>query len=255
VRPVQDLISEAFTARPELAQNQIALENSRISMKGTRSALLPSLDVYANLQNNGLAGQINLMALPSNATPEQIRAYMAAKGTNTYFVGGYGTVLSQVFARNFPNYNAGFQLTVPLRNRAAQADLITDEINYRQQQINDRQLQNNIRVGVINAHTALAQARVAYDTSVKARTLQEQTLAGEQRKYELGSSSFLNVVIVQRDTVTRRSAEVSALNQYIRARTNLQTVTGKVLDEYQVSLEEAQSGQVKRGPDQPPAAK
>ena len=124
-----------------------------------------------------------------------------------------------MFSRNFPNYSAGFQLNVPIRNRANQADLITDELNYRQSQIQDKQLQNNIKLNVINAQIALKQARAAYETAVAARKLQEQVLAGERRKYELGTSSILNVVIVQRDTTTREIAEVDARSQYIKART------------------------------------
>ena len=99
-----------------------------------------------------------------------------------------------MFSRNFPNYSAGFQLNIPIRNRANQADLITDELNYRQPQIQDKQLQNNIKLNVINAQIALKQARAAYETAVQARKLQEQVLAGERRKYELGTSSILNVV-------------------------------------------------------------
>ncbi len=60
---------------------------------------------------------------------------------NGFFLGGYGSFLNQLFSRNFPNYSAGFQLNVPIRNRANQADLITDELNYRQSQIQDKQLQ------------------------------------------------------------------------------------------------------------------
>ena len=51
---------------------------------------------------------------------------------NGFLIGGYGSVLSQIFSRNFPNYSVGFQLTVPIRNRAAQADLVTNELSYRQ---------------------------------------------------------------------------------------------------------------------------
>src|ERR1017187_7445416 len=47
---------------------------------------------------------------------------------NQFLIGGYGTVLSQIFSRNFPNYSAQVTLTVPIRNRANQADLIGDEI-------------------------------------------------------------------------------------------------------------------------------
>jgi outer membrane protein TolC len=172
---------------------------------------------------------------------------------NQFFLGGYGTALGQIFRRNFPDYTVGFQLNVPLRNRAAQADLITDQLNYRQAQINDKQLQNSIRVNVMNSRVALSQARSAYDTSVKARMLSEQTLNGERRKYQLGTSSFLNVVIVQRDTVNRELAEVNALNQYVRARTNLMDITGAILQTYDVDIGEAKAGVVKREADLPVA--
>ena len=59
--------------------------------------------------NTGLAGQSN--TLPGAAPP------------NALFLGGYGTVLDQLFSRKFPNYSASFALTVPIRNRSAQADL------------------------------------------------------------------------------------------------------------------------------------
>ncbi len=86
-----------------------------------------------------------------------------------------------------------------------------------------------------------------------ARKLQEQTLAGERRKYELGTSSILNVVIVQRDTTTRELAEVDARNQYIRARVSLQQVLGTTLEDYNVNVDEAKKGVVGREPDLIPA--
>jgi outer membrane protein TolC len=252
VRPVQDLVDEALKLRPEIAQSRIGLENSRISMLGTRNALLPSVDVYAQFQNNALAGEINSLPYidPATGKPTQL---ISTRDVNPFFIGGYGNVLGQLFRRNFPNYTVGFQVSIPLRNRAAQADLATDQLNYRQAQISDKQLQNNIRVNVMNARVALAQARSAYDTSVKARMLQEQTLNGERRKYQLGTSSFLNVVIVQRDAVTRELAEVNALNQYVRARTNLMDVTGGILKAYDVDMGEAKAGLVKREADLPVA--
>jgi outer membrane protein len=252
--PTQDLVAEAFQKRPELAQSQIGLEDTRISMLGTRNNLLPSLSVFANLSNSGLAGDVNSLPVPITSGG-QIVGYRTRTGAdvNGFFLGGYSSFLSQLFARNFPNYSAGFQLNIPIRNRAAQADLITDELNYRQAQIQDKQLQNNVKLNVVNAQTALRQARAAYESAVQARQLQEQTLAGERRKYELGTSTILNVVIVQRDTTTRALAEVDARNQYIRSRNALLQVLGKTLEEYGVDTDEAKNGVVHREPDMIPA--
>jgi outer membrane protein len=261
VRPTQDLIAEALKNRPEVEQTRMSLENARISMLGTKSALLPSLTAFVSMSNNATAGQVNSLPVPiTDATGQPVyingvpQSYTrSAANVNQYFLGGYGTVLAQLFRRNFPNYSAGIQLSVSLRNRSAQADLVTDQLNYRQSEISERQQLNSIKLNVLNAATALVQARSAYDTSVRARKLQEQTFAGQRRKHELGSLDMMTVVIGQRDTVARELSEVSALSQYLHARTNMQQLTATILNEYGVDLEEAQTGTVKREPDMIPA--
>ncbi len=234
--PVQDLIAEALKSRPEVEQNQIALENARLDLLGVKNNLRPTLQAVVNLSDAGQAGT----PIPANAGPY---------GINYYFAGGYGTVVNQVFSRNFPSYSASIALTVPLRNRANQADLVTSELGYRQSQIQDRQLQNNIKLNVLNAWTALRNARAAYETSIVARKLQDETLAGTRRKYELGTDTILDVMVAQRDDTARQLSEVDARNQYQRARTNLQQIEGKTLDANEVDLEEARTGVVKRAPD------
>ncbi|MEO8593919.1 MAG: TolC family protein [Candidatus Solibacter sp.] len=258
VIPTQDLVSEAFQKRTEIEQSQIGLEDTRINMLGTKNNLLPSLSVFANLSNSGLAGDVNALPVPitiggtagGNTIGYRVRT---PADVNSFFLGGYGTFLRQLFSRNFPNYSAGFQLNIPLRNRAAQADLITDQLNYRTQQIQDKQLQNSIKLNVINAQIALRQARSVYETAVQARRLQEQVLAGERRKYELGTSSILNVVVVQRDTTNRGLAEVDARSQYIKARSSLDTILGRTLEAQKVDIGEAANGIVTREPDMIPA--
>jgi len=256
VIPVQDLVAEALRNRPEIEQNQISLENARLSMLGTKNNLLPTLTATASFSNAGQAGQVN--SIPQairDPVSGQILGYrqLTPADVNGFFLGGYGSALKQVFSRNFPNYSVGFTLNIPIRNRANQADLITDEINYRQSQIQDRQLRNNIKLNVLNAYTALREARAAYDTAVEARRLQDQTLAGNRRKYELGTATILDVVIAQRDATTRQLQEVDTRDQLQRARTNLQQVLGRVLETFSVSLDEAKAGQVGREPDMIPA--
>ena len=256
IQPIQDMVGEAFQKRPEIEQSQIGLEDARINMLGTKNNLLPNLSVFLNLSNSGLAGSANDLPVPVlSPTTGQVIGYRQRTNAdvNSFFLGGYGSFLSQLFNRNFPNYSAGFQLNIPLRNRANQADLITDELNYRQSQIQDKQLQNNIKLNVINAQIALKQARAAYETAVEARKLQEQVLAGEKRKYELGTSTLFNVIQIQRDTTTRELAEVDARSQFIKARNSLDNVMGKTLEVQNVDIGQALSGTVTREPDLIPA--
>jgi outer membrane protein len=252
VQPIQDQIAQALTARPDAEQSDLGLQDARITSLGVRDNMLPQLTAQITASNSGLAGQIN----PPYGQAAQLGF---EPGINNYFLGGFGNVLGQVFNRNFPNYSASIALTIPIRNRASQADYATDQLNYRQQIIQDRQLRNTIRQGVINSRVALSQAHASYDTSLEARKLQEQTLAGTRRKYELGTAAILDVVIAQRDTTTRELAEVQAKNAYMHAQINLQNAVGTVLKDYEVDIQQAKTGVVGRPADlipvvPPPAA-
>lgn len=255
VRPIQDLITEAMKARPDVAQSALGLEDARITTLGVKDAMLPQLTAFATTSNSGLAGQINGLPVPTvnPVTGVTTNLVRTPADVNGYFLGGYGTVLGQLFGRNFPNYSAGISLSINIRNRAAQADYVTDQLNYRQQLIQDKQLQNSIRQGVINSRITLDQARASYETSVDARKLQEQTYTGTRRKYELGTSTILDVVITQRDLTARQLAEVQARNAYVHARINMDSVLGRVLEAHNVSMDDAKSGVVGRPADLIPA--
>jgi len=250
VIPIQELVAQAMASRPEVEQNRITLENARLDLLGTKNNLLPTLTATASFSNAGQGGQISTVPQPYLDKNGNLAYRQLTPGdVNQFLIGGYGTVLSQIFSRNFPNYSVGFQLTVPLRNKANQADLITNELSYRQAEIQDQQLHNSIKLNVMNAWTAQRNARAAWETSVVARKLYDQTLAGVRRKYELGTATILDVVIAQRDDTARQLAEQDALNQYERARNNLQQTLGTILDDYSVNLDEAKRGVVGREPD------
>ena len=242
VRPIRDQIAQALSSRPDVEQSTLGLEDARITTRGVRDSMLPQLTATINASNGGLAGQVN----PPYARGAELGLLAPP---NDYFLGGYGTMLSQVFGRNFPNYSAAIALTIPIRNRAAQADYVTDQMNYRQQIIQDKQLRNNISQAVINTHITLSQTHAAFDTSVEARKLQEQTLAGTRRKYELGTTTMLDVVIAQRDTNTRALAEVQAKSAYIHSSINVQSVVGTILKDYEIDIAQAKAGVVGREPD------
>ena len=59
--------------------------------------------------------------------------------------------MSQLFSRNFPDYGVGVQLTIPLRNRTARADVVRDQLSVREQQIRLQQLEKQVRLEVTNA--------------------------------------------------------------------------------------------------------
>jgi outer membrane protein TolC len=243
IAPIQDLVAQAISARPELAQSRIQLENQRINLKGSRSALLPSLDAVVSLANNGLAGDPSALPVVPGRTRSQ----------NAFFIGGYSSVLSQLFSRNFPDYALGFNLNIPIRNRAAQADMINDELTLRQQELLYQRQLNQVRVDVQNAMIGLQQARARYQAAAKSRVLQEQTLDAEQKKYALGASTIYNVILVQRDLAQAQANEVAALSAYSKARVEMDRSTGQTLYANRISLAEAYGGKISRPPSAIPA--
>ena len=169
-------------------------------------------------------------------------------------MGGYGSVLSQLFGRNFPTYSIGLSLNIPLRNRAAQANVATASLNLRQNQLLVQRQINQIRVDVKNAMIALSQARAQYQAAVKGRILQEQTLDADQKKLALGATTVYQVIQDQRDLTTAAAAEVTAQAAYAGARVQLDVSTGSTLANNNVEFEEAKSGRVSRVSTVPPTA-
>ena len=72
-------------------------------------------------------------------------------------LGGLIDDYSRLFSANYPTYEAGINLTLPIRNRAAQADNAQATLAERQQQVQQRQTQNTIVLGVRNTLIALQQ--------------------------------------------------------------------------------------------------
>lgn len=233
LKPAGDYIQEAVASRPELEQIRLNLQSSKINLAGTKNSLLPNLQAFVDLTNNGLSGPLNPLA---NGSSE----------ANPYFVGGYGNLLNQILRRNFPNYSAGFSINIPFRNRAAQADLVTDELQLRQSELQLQRALNQVRVDVKNAMIGLRQARSRYQAAVDTRVLSEETLKAEQNRYKYGVSEMTLVIQAERDLTLNQSAEIQAMANYTHARIAFDEAVGHTLEANNISIADAVAGQVKR---------
>jgi outer membrane protein len=238
VEPSVDLVGRALESRPELLQGLLQMENKELSMKGSRDALRPSLDLTVSLRNNALAGSLNQSAAAINPNG----------GVDTYLLGNYGTVMRQLLGRSFPDYFVGFSLNVPVGNHAARADLTRDELDLRLLEIAQQKLRNAIKLDVLNTQLALIKSREAYLVSKRARETAERNYSTEQRKMSLGASTTLEVILASRDLTLRQLAEVAALNTYARAKNGLNALSGDLLNEQDIVIDEAFSGIVKKDP-------
>jgi outer membrane protein TolC len=238
IKPLGELVTEALGRRVEIQQDQINLDSDKISLRGIKSGLKPTLSVFAELTNNGLAGQANYLG------PDQVASI-------PYLTGGAQNLLGQIFKRDFPSYSAGLSLNIPLRNRAAQSDYVTTALGMRQDELTLQKAENQVRVDVQNAVIGLRQARVRYESSVKARILQQQTLDADKKKYTLGASTVFLVVQDQQTLAAAQSTEQQALANYSHARISFDLAMGTTLDVNHISVDEALAGKVKRASELP----
>ena len=234
--PLRELVATAMAKRPDVVVSKITDQNAAINAIGTANGLLPTLLAYADTYNKGASGTV------------------ASPGANPSFIGGYGTSLSQIFHRDFPNEYAGLQLSgLPIHNRQAQADYGIEQLQLQASQLTGQRDNNNIAVNVSNQLIALQQARSRYSTAVNTRRLQEQVLEDDRKKFTFGTATFSNLIIDQRTLVGAQLTEVTAQGNYARMRVLLDQVVGETLEKNNISLEEGMQGRVER-PSAVPAA-
>jgi len=240
VVPTQDLVNQALQHRPELAQARIDLSNRTISKRAARNALLPTVDVVANYGGTGLAGAAN-PNFTSTGTPSIANN------------GGYFDALSATSGH--PTYFAGVSVNIPIRNRAAQADQIRSELEYRQAEVRLQQLENTIAIDVRNAQFAVQQNRAAVDSALKAREFATQSLDAEQKKLAQGLSTTYNVLTQMSNVSTAESNLVNAMSAYESSKLQLDIVTGRTLETLGINIQDAESGNVTHMPHSPYAVR
>lgn len=226
IPPIQDLLAAAFANRPDLLQAGLQVDNSRIALEGSRNELLPEIDLVGTVQNSALAGQLNPVGInPASA-----------------LIGGYGSALEQIFARRYPTYGVGVNVTLPIRNRVAQADVARDEIQVRQTQIREEQFRKQAQLEVEDALVAMRRARASYEAALQTQALQQESLEAEQAKFDVGASTIFFIIQYQSFLAQSQSTVVVAKSAYLKSRAALRRAVGSILEDHHVEIDAAMRG-------------
>jgi outer membrane protein len=254
VVPTEDLINEALRHRAELVESRIDLNSRELSNKAVRSALLPTLDLFAYYGGAGVGGSQNPANLCSNLGPDLQDFGCAGTGSGQVPISpttSYSSTLNQLVNSTSPDKGVGLQLNIPLRNRAAQAVQIRSELEYRQAQMRLQQIENQVGIEIRNAQYAVQQNRASVDSAKASVELARQSLDAEQKKYQFGTSTTTLVLQYQSQQATAESTLVNATVAYEKSRIELDRATGSLLDHDGISIEDAARGQVTRLPSVP----
>jgi outer membrane protein TolC len=227
--PLEDLIKEATTKRPDVLQSGLQIKGDDINVRATKNALLPVLTLSGEYATQGLAGN-NRPCVP------------VPPATTCQIISGLGTSLNQEFTGVYPEYNAAINLTIPIRNRAAQANNVIATLTARSDQANYQQIVNNAATDVHNAQITLEQARITLAAAIKTRDLDQQTLDAEQKKLQVGASTLFNIVSDQNTLAAAASAEVRARVNLAEGKVNFDRAMARTLEVYNITIADAKSG-------------
>jgi outer membrane protein len=265
--PFEEAVREAFAKRPDLQEQYYNLKNADIDVRATKNALLPTATLGLQYASYGLAGNSTLLGPVNYTGPSTVPIFDAngnpvtvpgltgqvpifvATGTQPVIGStkdGFSGAQRQIFHNDFPDFAAQLTFSLPLRNRAAQADNIRAQLVLRQTEAQTQQIKNTALLDVRNTTIAVEQGRAQVEAASKARELQQQTFDAEQKKYALGASTVYNVILTQRDLITAQGTELRALANLAEAKANYERALGRTLQVNSVTIAGGKKGEVEK---------
>ena len=214
-------VTRALRARPDLRALEENISQDDLSLRQATNALRPDLSLRGSYTSTGRGGD-----------------FFNRVGNNLTVVrGGFPDALDQVFGFNFPIYQFGLTLRLPIKDRAAAANYADATISKRQDILSRRSLQQSIRQAVLNAVSQLESSKASVKLAAVARDLAQKQLDAEQKKYDLGTSVIFFVLDAQTRLVNAEAQLVNNIIQYRRNQINLLRVAGDLLEDRGIQVE------------------
>ncbi|HEX5242662.1 MAG TPA: TolC family protein [Tepidisphaeraceae bacterium] len=229
-KSIDDLIAEAEKNRPDVIEDEMAMEKQQASLKDIRSELLPSLNLYGQYIGAGIAGPKNLNC---NLVPAECASDLPT---------GFGSMLQNTFNYSSPEYQVGMTLQINLRNRVFKADQFRTALQYRQAQVAYEEQKKKIQFDVRNSLYVLQQAKANVDSAQKALDLQQSTFDIAVKEQKLGATSSYDTLVAQNNLALAQSAFAAAQTAYEKAKVDIDRATGETLDQTGVSIDDAKTG-------------
>lgn len=206
-------LQQAARKRPEFEAAKAALSRDETQIRLAHNHILPQLDLMALYGSNGLGGS----------------GLITGQTISSSWV-------NQLFRFNYPTYEAQLTLNLPLKNRAAKAELGTALVSRRNDLYGQRQVQEQVALDVANAVHQLEEAKLSMAAGKEALDLAQKTMSAEQRKYELGSSTIFLVLEAQTEVASAQQALLQAEVGYQLAVAAVDHATGELLEPYHVQI-------------------
>ena len=241
-----DALKTAMENRPELQQSNVLREINQIDQRFLKDQTKPAIDLIGTYGVSGLAGSISTAGVnPFTASSLQVRQRVDELSVNAGLeplpivppqtfspdlLGGYSQSLQNLLANRYGNFKVGVQISLPLRNRTAEANLGRALVEGERIGTQREQLEQTIQVDVRNALQAVRSSEARLRAAVATREANEQQFASEQRKLDAGQSTVFLVLERQTALTEARGLELKAQTDLNKAIADLQRATGNALN-------------------------
>jgi outer membrane protein TolC len=225
---LDDALKQALESRPELSESLINLQLAGLQVDLNRDLTKPQVNLVATLTSAGLAGTqqiLNSSLFPFPTTP-----------LPSLLLGGYGQSLANIASGNFTTAKVGVQVSLPLRNRTAEANLAVSKAEKRRLDVVRNQLEMAIQADVRNALEGVNSARARYDAAQLASRSAQEQYESEQRQFQAGTSTVFLVLERQTDFISARSREVRARADLAESVALLDHSTAAIAETYNLNL-------------------
>jgi outer membrane protein len=217
---ISTALSLALANRPELEAAHQQLSSDALIVRLAHNNLRPDLELSGFYSPNGVGG---------NAYSNTVPPLLVSRG-------GIGDSLSQLFGLKYPTYGGTLSLRLPIKNHAAEANLVDAIIVQRGDQYREGRTMQTITLDVANAVHQLEQAKLSLEAARLSRDLAVKSLQAEERKYQLGSSTVFFVLDAQTQLAQAEFTLVQSQTSYQVAAALVDHATGKLLDHHQVQI-------------------
>ena len=240
-----EALQTAMENRPELQQSNVIREINQIDQKFFKDQTKPAVDLVGTYGLTGLAGSISTSGVnPFTASSLQVRQrvdelsvlagldplpIVPPQTFSPELLGGFGQSLSNLLANRYSNFRVGVQVSLPFRNRTAEAQLGRSLVEGERIATQREQLEQTIQVDVRNALQGMRSAEARLRAAVATRQANEQQFASEQRKLDAGQSTVFLVLERQTALTEAQALELKAQTDLNKAIADLQRATGNAL--------------------------
>ncbi len=251
--PLEQALRAALQNRPELAQLQTTTEINQIDTRYFNDLTRPQVDLVGTYAAAGLAGsptaaastvrnginpillqRVNDLSALSGLPP--LAQTTTTNGVPSVLVGGLPQSFTNLVESRFPTYHIGVRVSLPLRNRTAEANLGRSLAEGRRIHNQRAQTEQLIVADVRNATQALRSAEARLASAAAARSSAEQQYESEQRQFHAGTTTVYLVLQRQTELLAARGRELQAQTDLNKSIAQFQHATGNTLTANNVAL-------------------